>query len=83
MVVVVSCAFLLSCVGIVVYTVDSVRRNALLLMLSSHAGFRKENVDQLGKVISVLGTVGILLYIAKCNVEPTQEIDKAIAKYTQ
>jgi hypothetical protein len=52
-------------------------------MLSSHAGFRKENVDQLGKIISVLGTVGILLYIAKCNVEPTPEIDKAIAKYTQ
>lgn len=43
---------------------------------------RKDNVDQLGKIVSVLGTADLLAYIAKCNVEVTPEIRKVIAKYT-
>jgi len=44
--------------------------------------YRKDNVDQLGKIVSVLGTADLLSYIAKCNVEITPEIRKVIAKYT-
>lgn len=44
--------------------------------------YSKDNVDQLGKIISVLGTGDLLSYIAKCNVEITPDIHKVIAKYT-
>lgn len=44
--------------------------------------YRKDNIDQLGKIVSVLGTSDLLAYIAKCNVEITPDIRKVIAKYT-
>jgi casein kinase II subunit alpha len=41
----------------------------------------KDNVDQLGKIVSVLGTTDLVTYIAKCKVEVTPEIHQVIAKY--
>lgn len=41
----------------------------------------KDNVDQLGKIVSVLGTSDLVSYIAKCKVEVTPEIHQVIAKY--
>lgn len=41
----------------------------------------KDNVDQLGKIVSVLGTTDLVSYIAKCKVEVTPEIHQIIAKY--
>jgi casein kinase II subunit alpha len=41
----------------------------------------KDNIDQLGKIVSVLGTSDLVSYIAKCKVEVTPEIHQVIAKY--
>lgn len=43
--------------------------------------YSKDNVDQLGKIVSVLGTTDLVSYIAKCKVEVTPEIHQVIAKY--
>lgn len=43
---------------------------------------RKDNVDQLGKIVSVLGTGDLLSFIAKTKVEVTPEVRKIITKYT-
>lgn len=57
--------------------------NLYVLTTQNHLAYiRKDNVDQLGKIISVLGTADLLSYIAKCNVKVTPEIRQVIAKYT-
>jgi casein kinase II subunit alpha len=43
--------------------------------------FRKDNVDQLAKIVSVLGTTDFVSYIAKTKVEVTPEIHHIINKY--
>ena len=54
------------------------------LLLRREPFFRgKDNVDQLGKIIAVLGTGDLLLYLQKYNIEVTVEIEKVIAKYVK
>ena len=43
---------------------------------------RKDNMDQLGKIVSVLGTSDLHAYISKSKIEMTPEIRKVIAKCT-
>jgi len=42
----------------------------------------KDNLDQLGKIVSVLGTSDFLSYCKKCNLDITSDMRKTIAKYT-
>lgn len=42
----------------------------------------KDNMDQLGKIVGVLGTADLHAYISKAKIEVTPEIRKVIAKYT-
>ena len=41
----------------------------------------KDNEDQLGKIVSVLGTRDFLPYVRKCNVRLSPEMRAAIGKY--
>ena len=43
---------------------------------------RKDNMDQLGTIVDVLGTSDLHAYISKYNIDKTPEIRKVIAKYT-
>ena len=40
--------------------------------------FRRDNIDQLRKIASVLGTTDLLEYCEKCSVKLTPELQKAI-----
>ena len=42
----------------------------------------KDNMDQLGTIIAVLGTADLHSYLAKANIAMKPEIRKVIAKYT-
>jgi casein kinase II subunit alpha len=46
-----------------------------------HFTTRKDNVDQLAKIVSVLGTTDLVSYIAKTKVEITPEVHQIINKY--
>ena len=52
-------------------------------LLTCSFGFicSKDNVDQLGKIVSVLGMPDLVSYIVKCKVEVTPEIHQVITKY--
>jgi casein kinase II subunit alpha len=43
---------------------------------------RKDNMDQLGTIVAVLGTADLHAYISKAKIKMTPEIRKVIAKYT-
>lgn len=52
------------------------------LLLRREPFFRgRDNLDQLGKIVAVLGTSDLLAYMTKYKVELTKEIRKCIAKY--
>jgi casein kinase II subunit alpha len=54
------------------------------LLLHREPFFRgKDNTDQLGKIIAVLGTNDLLAYIQKYNIQPSQEVQEEILKYHQ
>jgi casein kinase II subunit alpha len=44
--------------------------------------YRKDNMDQLGTIVAVLGTADLHAYISKAKIDMTPEIRKVIAKYT-
>ncbi len=53
------------------------------LLLRREPLFRgKDNVDQLGKIVSVLGSNDLLKYVEKYGLELSNDINKAIRKYT-
>lgn len=43
---------------------------------------RKDNMDQLGTIVAILGTEDLHAYISKAKINVTPEIRKVIAKYT-
>lgn len=43
---------------------------------------RKDNLDQLGQIVAVLGTADLHAYISKSKITMTPDIRKVIAKYT-
>ena len=43
----------------------------------------KDNMDQLGTIVAVLGTADLHAYISKAKIQVTPEIRQVIAKYTQ
>jgi casein kinase II subunit alpha len=52
------------------------------LLLRKEPFFRgMDNLDQLGKIIGVLGTSDLLNYMTKYKVELTPELRKVVAKY--
>jgi casein kinase II subunit alpha len=52
------------------------------LLLRREPFFRgKDNVDQLGKILSVLGTDDLLLFLLKYKVQVTPHVEKEIIKY--
>lgn len=44
--------------------------------------YRKDNVDQLGKIVSVLGTPDLMDYLTKYGIEPTPEVQRIVTKYS-
>ncbi len=53
------------------------------LLLRREPLFRgKDNVDQLGKIVSVLGSNDLMKYVEKYGLELSNDINKAITKYT-
>jgi casein kinase II subunit alpha len=53
------------------------------LLLQREPFFRgKDNLDQLGQIVAVLGTADLHAYISKAKIEMTPEIRQVIAKYT-
>ena len=53
----------------------------LLAQANLFAFPRKDNLDQLAKIASVLGTDDLLAYMAKYQIELTPEIHLVVAKY--
>lgn len=52
------------------------------LLLRREPFFRgKDNVDQLGKILDVLGSNGMLLFLLKYKVQVTPDVEKEIIKY--
>lgn len=45
------------------------------------SSLRKDNVDQLGKIVSVLGTPDLYAYIARINFDAGPDVRKVIAEY--
>ena len=43
---------------------------------------RKDNLDQLGQIVAVLGTADLHAYISKSKITMTPDIRRVIAKYT-
>lgn len=53
------------------------------LLLRREPFFRgKDNLDQLGTIVAVLGTADLQAYISKANIEMTPDIRGIVAKYT-
>ena len=53
-----------------------------LPMLSRFNHRGKDNMDQLGKIVAILGTADLHAYISRAKIEVTPEIRRVIAKYT-
>lgn len=43
---------------------------------------RKDNIDQLGKIVSVLGTRDLIAYIMKCRVDTSPDVRNILLKYS-
>ena len=53
------------------------------LLLRREPLFRgKDNVDQLGKIVAVLGNRDLYAYVEKCGIKLSNELNKVIRKYT-
>lgn len=53
------------------------------LLLRREPLFRgKDNIDQLGKIVAVLGSRDMFAYVEKCGLELSNELNKVIRKYT-
>jgi casein kinase II subunit alpha len=47
-----------------------------------HSFHRKDNMDQLGTIVAVLGTADLHAYMSKAKIPMTPDLRKVIAKYT-